>query len=328
SSFDMKFSPAKGGFNFTTPHAFEYGSVGQSGAEMVIPLPVKGKSGVMAIEEKSALMVDCDGDGKTETKIPVGAKGGIATARIVYDDDTTSNYTMRIFKGDEKRGGGWMFQRSCTMAGKVSGATLSLVDDNNNGSYDDYGVDGIVIAPSTYAIPMGKVVSLGGKLYNFEAIESGMKTKVKLFEGETGTVDMASGFKCPAKLVVAVIQCGQNFFDVSAGPVVVPVGTYTFYWGIISNGKQSAWMQRGSMPEMEVKAGETAKVNWGMPLKFEFDNKMPGAGQLKVAPGDFKIFGAAGEEYMNFETKRIFPQVEVRGKNGNMVGKGATGEAC
>ncbi len=327
SEFPLKFTPVKGALNFTTPRGHEFGAMSQTGHEFVIPLPVKGKNGIAAMEDKNFLMVDADGDGKMETKI-TGGKPGFVTARLVYDDDTTSNYTLMIQKGDRMKGGGWVYQRYCSMTGKVAGVQVSLVDDNNNGKYDDYGLDSVIVGNSIFAAPLSKVLNLGGKLFEVTVNESGTVIKLKPFVGETGYADLASGYKCNGKLMVAVIQSGQNYFDVMASaPVLVPVGEYKVVWGVIMAGKQMAMINTGTMAPIVVTAGQTTKTNWGMPVRLEANCSMSG-GKLVVGGSNLKAFGAGNEEYVNFSPRRLLPQVEVQDRTGKTIGKSAISEAC
>ncbi|MDQ7778668.1 MAG: hypothetical protein RDV41_03030 [Planctomycetota bacterium] len=322
----LKFQPAaKGDFPYFTMREEQVGELCHDRNEYYVPIPVKKKLGVMGTSDTKILTLDCDHDYKEETKI--SGQGGLATAKLIYEDDTVSTYTMKIIRGAGTSGVSWQFLRHCWMAGKVANLPFALIDDSNNGKYDDYGQDSFVVGDSKYATPLGKVASLGGQLFNLEAKEHGTSVKTKPYEGKTGYLDMSSQYKCVGKLMVAIVQCGQNFFDASGkDPLLVPVGSYSFLWGVISNGKQSAVIQPGKMVAIEVKEGETTKVAWGMPVRLEID-AVVSAGMLRIGPANVKAFGTANEEYVTFKPRPLLPQLEVQGSTGSTIGRGAVAEA-
>jgi hypothetical protein len=282
--------------------------VTNKGGGQVLALPVKDKDGVAVKSEEFAIEVDGNHDGKFEERLK--SDGSMCVVNLVYADGTSTPYALRVQKG---RGASWSWQRSGYWMATVEKTPIGIIDNNNNGKYDENGQDAVSVGLTGYATPLSEIVNLGGKLFRLKVAEHGKQVFVKEYEGDSGKLDARSGFKALGLLGSSVFQHGQTWIDCSVGKdkaVVVPVGMYEFFGGEVKAGGQSAMMKKGTMAPVEVKKDETAKVAWGMDLKIDFDFDLNG-GSISIQVTSVHVYGQAGEEYHSFSPPAFTPVVAV-----------------
>jgi hypothetical protein len=96
-----------------------------------------------------------------------------------------------------------------------------------------------------------------------------------------------------------------------ASAASVPIGTWTVLDGLVGPSiYQCAKVKQGTMAPIPVKEGETTTIAWGMPGKIDFRVERNG-NQLRIEVSSIKIYGSAGEEYVNFRRKVFSPFVQV-----------------
>lgn len=275
---------------------------------LMIPIKHQGGEGFAAALDGPALAIDSNGDGKVDVK----AKGtsGLVTLKGVTAEGRAFTYAVRL-----SNEGGWKFAAAGAMTGKIKGETIRLIDQNNNGSYNDFGVDAMVVGIGDAASFLSKVVNLGGSLYNLDVSSDGAELSVTPFEGEAGQLNLRSGFESQGKLESAVIvsddgQVSFNLADEKKG-LTVPAGTYRLTHGRVVAGAESATVKSGRMRPITVAKDEQVAPAWGGPLKAEFTYTHQD-GKLTIRPQDLFFFGQAGEEYANWVPDGAPPKFVVK----------------
>lgn len=320
-SYDATYVPVKD-WTMKVLHG-GYADVTTKGGVEVIPLPVKDKAGVAVKAEEFAIELDANHDGKMDERIK--KDGDMCVVQVSYADGTIAPYAIRFLKG---RGGSWSWQRSGYWMATVNKTQIGVLDNNNNGKYDENGEDAITVGMTGYATPLSDVVSLGGTLYRFKIETNGKKMWVKEYDGETGKLDARSGHKSLGQLCSAMFQNGQTYIDlctVKDKAAVVPSGSYLFFAGECkaTSGGQSALMKTGNMVAVDVKKDDTTKVAWGMDLKIDFDFDISG-GTVSIMVTTLHVYGSSGEEYYSFTPPAFMPVVQVtNAKTGDQEQKGS-----
>jgi hypothetical protein len=250
--------------------------------------------GFAAEVDGMALSVDTNGDGKGDVK----AKGtaGLVTLKAVTAEGKPLVYTVRLVNN----AGTWSFAASGAMVGSFQNETIRVIDQNNNGRYNDYGQDALVVGKGDAAAFLSKVVSIGGALYGLEVNEAGDELTIAPFEGKAGTLDVVSKFETKGKLQAAVVRSsdGTSSFELSTakGGLVVPEGKYEIVAGLVTMGKESVRIKTGKSKPITVHAGQPAVFEWGGPLTADFTYVREGE-KVTFAPTSLWFYGRAGEEY-------------------------------
>jgi hypothetical protein len=275
-----------------------------------IPIAREGGTGFAATLEGGELVIDTDGDGKPDSK----AKGQAGFAKL--HGKTTAgrefDYAVRLVSA-----GGWKYAASGFMTGKLKGVDIRLIDQNNNGRYDDFGVDAMIVGDGDSAAFLSRVVNLGGSLFELGVSADGFEVAATPYSGPAGTLDIRKNFDTQGKLSSFVVQSakGDASFDLAAaapGGVLVPAGEYTLKTGVIGTGNEKAQITPGRMAPFTVKAGETTAPAWGGPLHSEFTYSNTD-GELVILP-DLRFFGRSGEEYVRWVPDGASPTFHILDK--------------
>lgn len=265
-----------------------------------IPVPHEGGDRFLAHVDGVVLMVDRNGDGKVETKVK--GLGGFVKLK---SGDTV--YGARIMK----KGKEYRYACSSVMTGKLDGMSISVIDLNGNGKWNDYGVDGLVIGGGKDAGYLSKVISMRGELYNFEVSENGRDVKASAFEGETG--EIAFSVKSKGKLATATVSDDSgkvSFAFHKNGTLKVPAGSYAISGGLLVKGKEQARLAAGRMKNVDVKAGKKAELAIGGKVIADFRYEVAG-GKVTVKPESVHYYGKAGEEYVEWTPDNKSPKLSV-----------------
>jgi hypothetical protein len=267
-----------------------------------------------------ALEIDTNGDGRVDDKIK--GDSGYAKLRGKTENGERFSYAVR-FKFDR----GYKWASSGAMVGKLKGFTFSVIDQNGNGTYDDYGVDAMVIGATDAASFLSKVVNLGGELYELEISEDGQDVQLSPFEGETGILNLASDYDSRGDLVAAVVKLGRDVSFNLAGHksgLRVPAGKYDFHSGFTRKGLETAQIARGKSRPMPVEAGKSFTLEWGGPVVAEFDYRVKDE-TITVKP-NVQFYGAGGEEYVRFQPDAKSPKILVKDRTtGKLLDSGRFG---
>lgn len=262
----------------------------------------------------AALVIDCNGDGKTDEK----AKG--VAALITLKGGTgglNHDYAMRMVNE-----GGWKWASSGALEGKIAGTKVEIIDQDNNGRFDDFGADAIVVGKSDSAAFLSKVVNVGGSLYEIAFSENGSELSYKPYAGAAGTIDLTSEFKSKGKLTAVVIrnEGGEYSFELSSSKkgMLVPEGLYSIVSGKVEMGKESCLVRTGECKPIRVTADEPAVFAWGGPIRAEFAYERSGE-DVTFSPSSLWFFGKAGEEYHTWIPDGAPPKFIIRDEKGREI---------
>lgn len=290
-----------------------------SNANGSVAIPHQGGDGFATALDGMKLLVDTTGDGRTNDVVK-----GVAGKLTIRGKDAEGDklvYDVRF----KKDGTAWKYASSGIMQGRVGGELVTLIDQNNNGIWNEYGVDAMIVGKSDAACFLSNVVNLKGSLYNLEVAPNGRSLTVSPYEGEAGLLDLQSGFKSYGKLVSVVVSNGQASFDLAneKGGLKVPVGEYTITGGFCKKGNETARIRTGNMQPLQVTIDQKSELAWGAPVNVEFAYTIED-GTLKVPPppANVKYFGAAGEEYFDWQPDAVSPEIIITDEKGREVGKG------
>jgi hypothetical protein len=253
-----------------------------------------------------SLGVDTDGDGSVDKRIK-GAKGYLELGARTADGKALE-YALRL----RAVGTAYEFATAGVMRGRLCGETIVLIDQNNNGVWNEFGVDAMVVGSGKAASFLSKVANLGGSLYELAVDADGREVRATKWAGDSGELDLRKGFKARGKLdsVVVTSQNGSMSFELSQGALRVPAGTYKIAGGQASSGVETVRIGGGRMNGVAVKSGETTALDWGGPLVAEFAFAREGE-VVKIEPAALHFFGAAGEEYLEFLPQGASPKFNV-----------------
>lgn len=262
------------------------------------------------------LGLDLDGDGKSESWV----KGQRSRFPVVLKDaaDKRSPYQFYVERTTNSGTTGkptatFTFRRDCYRVGRHLGQTITLIDDNSNGRYDDAGQDVIVVGRSPYGVPLGPKVRVRGKLFEIKVSPDGEQIQLRPWSGQTGTVDALKGFvnKAAGKPVAVLLTGAAGNFNLldGQGRPTVPAGSYQLRWGVIKAGSQTAHMR--SQLTVEVKPDEVVRPEWGGPFKLNYAIRRAGI-DLTIDPNQITVSGSRGEVYYNFGPTPMMAKLLVR----------------
>lgn len=283
-----------------------------------IPIAHAGGAGFATEVQGAALAVDTNGDGRLDDKAKGVAGDLVLKGKTAAGDPLT--YAVRL----KSAGTSWSFASNGVMTGKVKGTSITVIDQNNNGTYSDFGQDAMIVGNGDAACFLSKVVSLGGAMFNFGITADGRNVTVSAYEGETGTLNAREGWKGSGKMHAAIVtnEAGDvsfNLADAKDG-LAVPVGSYHISGGYISNGKETVRVRSGRMQPLAVKTGAEAVLAWGAPVNVEFNYAIEG--EKITVPYALKFFGKGGEEYFEFFPDATSPIIKVLDEKGKPVAQG------
>jgi len=286
-----------------TPIAFS----GSPDGGLMIPVAHKGGPGFLVEVDGAALAVDLNGDGKVDARVKGLAGNAVLKGKTEAGADLV--YGVRIVMHNGK----WHYLPGSMMSGKLLGQDIKLIDLNGNGKYDEFGVDGMIFGRGSAASYLSKVVSTGGKLHEISVVANGTSVTAAPWSGETGTLNLVSGFKVDGNLSSAVVlnekdNCSFELSTYKSG-LVVPAGDYKFMYGFVRNGAEQSKIRTGNSKPISVPANKTTAMTWGRPLEIEFNYSVT-KDKLSV-PIDIHFFGNLGEEYYDFKPDALSPRIVV-----------------
>lgn len=255
----------------------------------------------------AALAVDHDGDGETDVKVT--GKDGLVTLRGKSAAGRKYNYSMRLVN----QGGGWHFAASGAVQGKIVDQRIQIIDQNNNGRYDDYGKDAMIVGRGKNASFLSKAINVRGTLYTIDVAADGSEINYSPYEGDQGVMDLTTQFATKGKLLAAIVQSadGAHSFALSGKALAVPAGDYHLYNGRIGMGRNVVVFDRGNSKSISIKAGKSKTIALGEPLNIDF-NYVRQPGRVIMAPQLVSYVGRFGEVYDQWTPFGGSPQFDVR----------------
>lgn len=264
-----------------------------------IPIAHEGGDGFDAVHDGLALSleVDTNGDGRTDKK--VRGKGGFLLLRGKGLDGEKFAYGVRF----RAVGKSYEFASSGVRVGSLDGEAITLIDQDNDGVWNEYGVDALVVGRSHAASYLSRIVNLDGELFEIDVAADGSSVTAKPWSGETGTLDLLSGLESRAKpeAIVVVSSDGDASFELSGARdgVVVPAGEYQLASGLLTKANETVRVRNGKMGALRVEPDLTTAPKWGGEIVIEFSYTREGE-KVNIEPTALAYYGQAGEEYTDF----------------------------
>jgi hypothetical protein len=260
-----------------------------------LPNP-KNPKGFRCLADQGKLELDTDGDGAYDAIIK--NKENFVVYKIQYPNGVQLNYQMRFFARPPTpydTQNAWYCQRACFMTVKTSLGDFTLIDDNNNGYYNDYGQDSIIIGTmDKKAIPLSAVIKVKGKFYalHIESLSeipedakkmanyTGMVLRLEPYEGATGRINLVQNLNPPKDPPETIfIRSGNDiFFQLGKETAVVPAGEYWLVSAVFTK-RIHAGKSESSLGAVE--KDKVLAPKWGGPFKLnlkpycEFGGEIP-----------------------------------------------------
>jgi len=263
----------------------------------------------------ATLRVDRNADGTMEAVIDGGE--GLLTLNGKTHAGEKFLYALRLVKTNA----GWGRAASGAALGIIDGQKIRIIDQNNNGRYDDYGADAIVIGQGRYATFLSKVINVRGKLYSIDVSTDGLSLTCEPYTGERGTLDMATQFATKGKLLSAIVCSadGMYSFDMVGGSKEIPAGDYDLYHGKIGVGRNLVTFSKGEVPPIKIEPDQKLALAFGEPVNIEF-NFVEEPGRVIMDPQLVRYVGRGGESYDRWNPFGGSPQFDVRdSKTGKQI---------
>jgi hypothetical protein len=263
-----------------------------------------GRYHFAATMEGSNLALDLDADGTTDVRI-TGAEG---SALLHHEDGF--RYAIRL----KRDANGWSFAASGAMVGKLGDVRLALIDQDNDGIFGEVGEDALLVGRGRIATWLGSTFLHEGRTMALDFDPASGQLLLSDWQGETGLLSVATGFHGKGKLLSAVVRSldSAHCFDLAGteGAVPVPVGRYRIVSGRIGLGESAVTVAAGNSPVFEVRSDAPRELDWGGPVRAEFEFQRPGD-ELAFAPERVWYFGASGEQYLQWKPVGRSPLFKV-----------------
>ncbi|MFT7620708.1 MAG: hypothetical protein ACI97A_004366 [Planctomycetota bacterium] len=276
---------------------------------------IKVGSGFKTEIDGMALAIDCNADGKVDEKAK--GTGGIVTLKGKQADGSKFKYTVRLVND-----GGWKWATSGALEGKVNGVKVRIIDQNNNGRFNDFGEDAICVGKSLTASFLSRVINAKGQLVEIEIDSNGDEISYKPYTGKAGLLNLRSKFKANAKLEAAIVvsENGDYSFNLANAKkgLLIPEGLYTVKSGKIAMGKETALIKEGISKPIRVTADEPAVFAWGGPVRAEFTYDRNGE-EVTFSPQNLSFYGKAGEEYHTWIPTGAPPKFVIKDAKGREI---------
>ena len=270
------------------------------------------------------LEIDTNADERPDTDIK--GSGGDALLRGKREDGSKFSYAIRVRPG----GNGWQYACAGLMSAKVNGVNVSLIDQNNNGIWNEVGTDAIIVGKGNSASYLSEIVNLDGELFTLNASENGDVVSVTPYEGESGVFSVVDGYNSQGKLTSAVFTSTDSKFSFELSEfkkgMRVPAGEYELTHASVKKGtSEGVTVTQGLMKAISIESEQNVKLAWGGPLRIDFETSRASSEIIKrptnarpitaaiarsakcegtTVVGTPKFYGSAEEEYQFFPYQR------------------------
>lgn len=278
-----------------------------------IELQARLGSPVSAQVKGTQLQVDGDGDGIFELRVE-GTKSRIIT--LGGKSKGAGRYAVEI-----QDRGGWKFRSACSLVAKVSDVSIRLFDQNNNGRFDDFGEDAVIVGRGRVASFLSRTLNINGELYEIEIDSANERLSFEPFDGDAGTLSVSVATQAKVLGAVVCSADGKYSFELSraASPVKLPVGNYSLYSATIGLGKNRVKVRKGAYPDIQIQSGASSEITWGGPVRADF-TYLRANSEIRLSPETIRYFGKSGEEYYAWYPDGKSPRIVIDdGKTGRQI---------
>lgn len=250
----------------------------------------------------TTLAIDCDADGSFDTRIDAESEA------VVILVNGSERVALRVRATPD-----WSYAPASLKSCSIDGTKVALIDQNNNGRFDDFGEDAMVIGVGKTASFLSKVVSVKGKLYSLSVAKDASSLSYAPYEGPTSKVDFDVLTK--GKVLAAILKSsdGSLSFDVSKSDgevIVVPTASYVVHSGLLSFGGNQVSVRTGRAQPIALEADKTTELRFGGPVRVEFAYAVSGK-EYSFSPTDIWYYGRAGEEYFDWQPLGKSPVIAI-----------------
>ncbi|MFQ5505492.1 MAG: hypothetical protein ACE5F1_11945 [Planctomycetota bacterium] len=255
--------------------------------------------------EGTRLVVDTDGDGTGDVKAE--GKAAFLTLRGRSAGGKPTAYSVRMVNRQ-----GWRYAPGGFVAGKAQGTPIRIIDQNNNGRFDDVGKDALIVGRGKVATFLSEVVNLRGSLFRISVAADGSELSAEPYQGPAGTLRLDCSTK--GKVLSAVVRSTDHRYSFdgarAALGLAVPAGSYELYCGELGLGESRVKMLTGESRPFEVASAQTRKICWGGPVRAEFDYQRQ-ENKVHLSPKRVWYYGALGERYVDWVPLGASPQFTI-----------------
>lgn len=248
----------------------------------------------------TSLALDVDGDGELDTKI--APEGGVVL--LVADGRRTA---LRL-----RSQPAWSYAPASVQTCKIEGTKLRLIDQNNNGRFDDIGEDALIVGSGKSASFLSEVIHVRGQLLRIRVSPDGKTLRYSAYEGETSKVAIALASE--GRLLAAVLKStdGRYSFDLSRAKagMSLPSASYVLQSGLLSLGGNTVRVRGAASKALALRAGESAELKLGAPVRVSFDFEREG-GKCHFRPDAIFFHGRSGEEYFDWKPLGKSPKITI-----------------
>jgi hypothetical protein len=257
----------------------------------------------------TSLVLDTDADGKLDTT--VASEGG-----VIALTKGARRLAIRLRSKPD-----WSFAPASVKSGEIEGTRVRLIDQDNNGRFDDFGADAMVVGIGNSASFLSKVVRVADKLYAITVAADGAGLTYAPYTGATSQIDFKVLTK--GKVLAAVLRSSdqQYSFDVSQArtAIRVPAGRYLIHSGLLSFGGNKVSVRTGRSKPIVLAADAAAEVRFGGPIDVEFGYRVQAGNKFEFSPDAIWYYGRGGEEYHDWQPLGKSPLITVDDRQGKRI---------
>lgn len=220
---------------------------------------------------------------------------------------------------DGLRGGAELFFRSGqAMTGQLDGDSIALYDDDLDGAIVT-GKDAFSVGSGIVFAPLGEWLPTSKGLFKVGSVdETGTRLTCQASGESTGKLELKNAGMPGVEAHAVFGTKGCDAVLTGRKPMVVPAGSYQLRYGLLVNPSARATyagIVAADLAAVEVPSGgdKPAVVSIGGPYRIDFKVSTPNR-KVTIDPGSFRLFGKAGERYVDYRFKGA-PAVAVNGKN-------------
>ena len=284
----------------------------------LLELPGAGGRTFAASEQPDhSLKIDTTGNGRLDRHL---REPGVVVFRW-RDENGRGEYALR-FKPEYNRPDrqhGWYFAQAGAIEGKIGTLPVAIVDTENSGRYDDFGVDALVVGRDVQSLQ--EVFAARDDLFALRPRRDRGFPELEPYTGPAGRLDLRSGLPPRARLarVKLVHEASEVFFDLrEPGVTRLPTGSYRLASAQVAADPVRFDVERGTMAAFDVRTDQTVELSWGSPLRLGFTLRRAGefielTGAVDEGQGaSVAWIGAAGERYRVSGVAPVKYEVELR----------------
>lgn len=251
------------------------------------------------------LWIDGNSDGQVdagEKFAPTHTGYGPVTVALEYANGTQSPYSFHLVQtptaGTYELRTGQMVRFTATWQRRR--VTFLLLDQNNNGRYNDMGQDVILVDQRPGGL-LAKTVTVGvdaGSVCDIVVYPDGATLELRDYAGPTGVLDPVSGYKPPQEGVTLAYLAMDHAlarpgFSAQFPRARVPVGSYDFVSASLVRGTETVRVDKGGLQAAAVAADANTVLAWGGTVELKYGFRRDG--EFLVFDG-FKFVGKDHQE--------------------------------